>query len=1027
MTPSADAPPGRVSRIDIIHAGADVVWAQWLRQVAVRAGIDARVVLAHPLEPLAGRIALAAESGRVAVPVVTATLIGSTAPAEGWNEARRMAEARGVQLLAVICGTTAVPEEAVDTASVNLRDIDEETARRRFLGALGADTGRTVRTTPLGEAALPPVRFPGHRPASPPLRVPVPPGEWFFGRDAEIETLRRRLDEKGQVAVSGASGSGKSWLAAEYLHRYASQYDVVAWIRAESSAMIREDLGRLAGLLGVSEKVEPGQLHQAVADALRTTELRCLLVLDDAVPHYHIRNETVRLVLHAKPVVLTELFPIDGRAHIVYTTVSGDWDFNTPVVKVPPFTEREGCDFLRSKVPGLSQDEAARLTDAAGGSPVVLHKIAHDLGGGHVTAGELLQLLSGALLPSVIDVGADPRYDKPLSTLFNAAATTLTTSPDEEAKQAVQLVKMLTFFAPETLPLDLLTSQMDRQDGRTGGRRLPPELALVLRPGPRRRKLLDYVDQYSLAQRGIDHDTGSRVTLAMHRLVRDAVRGQLTGTEAERYRHIVHNLLVDADPQDPRDPAKRRRYLQLWRQLLPSDALSCRHVAEGQSCEGLPILVAHIVNALRDKGELTAAAELGQDAAQAWSDVLQDDPSGLPAIQIETASALWQLNRADEAYVTAAVAQASLADHSEYFPEDFVRATNLVAAGLRLKGDWRGAVPYDEQAYALAREQLGPDAVATIRAGHNLSVAYHMMGRFQEALELDQDTYQRCRHSPALGERNSLTLHSVNNIARDHRELGAYEQSARMQENTVTRMMDILGDRTQQHVLRARKNLAVCLHKAGDYERAVELSREVLADHVRAYGPRHFETVAAITNLANDLRMTGDLPEARDHAETAHRTAGEIDAAHPFTALCALNLAAVLRALGDADEARRLDEQAIATLTGKLGEQHRFTVAARVGLARDLALAGDLPEAIAEGTRTLEELRAVYGPEHPYTLQGAANLSLDLRAAARTAEADELERQTVTAYHQTLGERHPESVAARERVKGDCDVEPPPM
>ncbi|MFE3225051.1 tetratricopeptide repeat protein [Nocardia sp. NPDC059228] len=60
-------------------------------------------------------------------------------------------------------------------------------------------------------------------------------------------------------------------------------------------------------------------------------------------------------------------------------------------------------------------------------------------------------------------------------------------------------------------------------------------------------------------------------------------------------------------------------------------------------------------------------------------------------------------------------------------------------------------------------------------------------------------------------------------------------------------------------------------------------------------------------------------------------------------------------------------------------------------------------------------------------MQCALNLSLDWRALGRIEAADDLEQDILEAYAATLGPDHPESRAAAARMRGTCDVEPPPM
>ena len=412
---------------------------------------------------------------------------------------------------------------------------------------------------------------------------------------------------------------------------------------------------------------------------------------------------------------------------------------------------------------------------------------------------------------------------------------------------------------------------------------------------------------------------------------------------------------------------------------------------------------------------------------EAWTPLLGADAIALTLVRLPLFMGLWQLEMADEALGQVEQVLRRLEPVRDSYPDEYLHASNGRAACLRALGKWSESLESDREAHQWATEFLDPDELPAIRAGHNYAVALRTMGRFDEALELDTQCYARCVDRDDAGFDSTLTVHSFSNIAQDRRELGEYDAAVRLGEQALSRMGEAIGDRRHQYFLMARKDMAISLRKAGHYAQAFELSSELVQDYLAVYGQEHFETAAAHNALANDLRANEQYADAEREARFAHETCAGLAEDHPFTAACAVSLAAALRALDRGKEAMELDEEAVRILSTRLGEQHPYTLAALTDLATDLAEAGRTVEAAILGERTLELSRSVRGPEHPYTLLCAANLAFDLRSIGRDGQAEELLRETLGRYVATLGGQHPLCIAARAGRRATAEIEPAPM
>ena len=89
---------------------------------------------------------------------------------------------------------------------------------------------------------------------------------------------------------------------------------------------------------------------------------------------------------------------------------------------------------------------------------------------------------------------------------------------------------------------------------------------------------------------------------------------------------------------------------------------------------------------------------------------------------------------------------------------------------LLARGDTRSGHDLPRDLHQHWQEQLGADHKDTLMAGHYFASASRMMGRYAEALDLDQDTLERSRR--VLGAGHPYTLAIAASLAEDLRLLG---------------------------------------------------------------------------------------------------------------------------------------------------------------------------------------------------------------------------------------------------------------
>jgi tetratricopeptide (TPR) repeat protein len=210
------------------------------------------------------------------------------------------------------------------------------------------------------------------------------------------------------------------------------------------------------------------------------------------------------------------------------------------------------------------------------------------------------------------------------------------------------------------------------------------------------------------------------------------------------------------------------------------------------------------------------------------------------------------------------------------------------------------------------------------------------------------------------------------------------------------------------------------LIRHGDTCAGYDLARQLHDQWRNRLGPDDYHSLRAVSPVAEALGQMGRYDEARQVNEDAlarcRRVLGEN---HPETVSAASNLAVLLRALGEAQAARALNEDALARGRRVLGENHPDTLAIANNLAADLRALGETRAARALDEAILARCHRVLGKDHFGTLHSAGNLAADLRALGEIEAAWELDKDTLAGRRRVLGEDHPSTLMSADNLAAD--------
>ena len=289
-------PQGQVDFF-ISYTAADRSWAEWIawqleseRYTTVLQAWDFA-----PGENFVVRMRDALEQADRTIAVVSEAYLASRYSTDEWTGAFLDDESGQERLVPVRVEACALPRLLATRIYIDLAGTSRPTAKQRLLEGVKRGRRRPDREPPgpWGTTGGPlrreqdEPRFPAQGPSI----TNLPRRNLnFTGRTELLEGLHRTLQSsagsamtqtEATEAISGLGGIGKTQLALEYAHRYASDYDLIWWIGAEQPTTVIAALAELAGRLGIAERPDRAEMVEALWEELRGRD-RWLLVFDNA-------------------------------------------------------------------------------------------------------------------------------------------------------------------------------------------------------------------------------------------------------------------------------------------------------------------------------------------------------------------------------------------------------------------------------------------------------------------------------------------------------------------------------------------------------------------------------------------------------------------------------------------------------------------------------------------------------------------------------------------------------------------------
>ncbi|KAG9082005.1 hypothetical protein FRC07_014354, partial [Ceratobasidium sp. 392] len=209
--------------------------------------------------------------------------------------------------------------------------------------------------------------------------------------------------------------------------------------------------------------------------------------------------------------------------------------------------------------------------------------------------------------------------------------------------------------------------------------------------------------------------------------------------------------------------------------------------------------------------------------------------------------------------------------------------------------------------------------------------------------------------------------------------------------NHVDRLPDSERRRPQQ-----AWRLQLVYKESGRWKEAEIMQEAILEVGKRVWGNKHFETLLAMSYLADTYSRQGRWDEAealqQEMVEIGKRVRGN---EHPDTLAAMNDLTLTYSRQGRWDEAEALQREAVEIGKRVRGSEHPNTLIAMGNLALAYSNQGRWDEAGALQRQVVEVGKRVWGNEHPNTLISLDRLASTYLSQGRWDEAEKLQREVV--------------------------------
>ncbi|ACF13774.1 TPR repeat-containing protein [Chloroherpeton thalassium ATCC 35110] len=808
----------------ISYTGADEQIASWIAYVLEEAHFG---VIFQPWDfntagrSIIGNINTATIQSERTIAVISPDYFNSRYTVSEWETAVKKDPEGEVGLLIPII----VREHEIDGILSRLNYIsfvglNEDEAQSALLKGIKRERAKPKEKPSYEKEPLtnrPKPRFPGTLPDVCNLSHPNPN---FTGRDIILQELRKSLKRGGSTAVTqqalyGLGGIGKTQLALEYAHRHAASYDLIWWLRADTTSTLFADFSSLAMALDLLKEDETGEeiVLKAVLKWLNKNT-GWLLVFDNAEDAGSIRK----------------YLPQAHGGHVLITSRNQNWKPICASLELKVWSREESVDFLLKRTGQKDEKGADEIAEALGDLPLALEQAAAYIDTRKKTFADYLALFNSRRRELWQREKCPNDYPDTVATTWELAFGEIQNVP-----LAKEMLSLCALLAPNAIPTDLLQNALAYLKGDEGKPEAVDEFDFDDAVGK--------ICAYSLFS--VESEQ-----MNMHRLVQAVIRDQITEAERRRYENALINALSDLFPDEGYNNPT------CWpdcARLLPhAESITANISNDNEAWHETAILLNSMGLYHFGRAAYAEAEPLLRRALEIREKQLGEEHP-LVATSLNNLGLLLQAQgknaEAEPLY------RRSLEIHEKQLGEEHphvAMSLNNLAGLLQAQGKYAEAEPLYRRALEIWEKQLGEEHPLVATSLNNLGLLLQAQGKYAEAEPLIRRALEI--REKQLGEEHPDVAMSLNNLGALLDDQGKYAEAEPLYRRALEIREKQLGEE-HPDVATSLNNLAELLRIQGKYGEAEPLYRRAVEILEKTLGNEHPDTITVQNNLSILLKQ----------------------------------------------------------------------------------------------------------------------------------------------------------------------------